>query len=198
MQPRIDAWFPVSIFILDDVCKDTLDVLEQKVKEVVEESGTYSNEFLAVNSTHKTNDSLHKLTEFSGLSEEILKNGKIFLVEMGWDTKLVEKLDISNMWANVSSKGQFVMPHIHPGCVLSGAFYIKKDNSSKITFFKNVYDMINFRGTFNSLSYPSCSYDCEPGRLMLWKSDLLHGTDPQQDGEKIVISFNLEWSHNRN
>ena len=33
--------------------------------------------------------------------------------------------------------------------------------------------------------------DCVPGRLVLFKSDLMHGNGSQADGEKIVISFNL-------
>jgi hypothetical protein len=30
-----------------------------------------------------------------------------------------------------------------------------------------------------------------PGRLLLFKSDLMHGTDKQGAGEKIVVSFNI-------
>ena len=33
--------------------------------------------------------------------------------------------------------------------------------------------------------------DCIPSRLVLFKSDLMHGNGAQEDGEKIVISFNL-------
>jgi hypothetical protein len=191
MQPRIDTWFPKSIYILDDVCKNSLGKLEIAVKDIIKNAGSYSNEFLTVSSTHRTMDRLHTLPEFEDLAIDVLKNAKIFLIEMGWKDTHVDKLDISNMWANVSGIGEFVMPHVHPGSVLSGAFYVKKYEGARITFFNNVYDMSNFVGEFNGLSYPSCHYDCDPGRLMLWKSDLLHGTDKQPDGEKIVISFNL-------
>ena len=191
MQPRIDTWFPKSIYILDELFLDKLDQLESDIKNVISQAGTYKNEFLTVESTHRTMSKLHTLPEFDDLATEILKNAKIFLTEMGWKTSSVENLYIGSMWTNVSKAGEFVMPHIHPGSILSGAFYVKKYEGSRITFFNDIYDMVPFEGEPTGLSHPGCYYDCDPGRLMMWKSDLLHGTEMQTSGEKIVISFNL-------
>jgi uncharacterized protein (TIGR02466 family) len=177
--------------VLDGLFTDKLEQLESDVNAVVNKSGIYKNEFLLVDSTHRTMNALHTLPEFKELGVEVLNNAKIFLTEMGWDPSTLDTLDIGTMWTNISKAGEFVIPHVHPGSVLSGVFYVKKYEGSRITFFNNIYDMAHFEGNYNSLSYPSCHYDCEPGRLMLWKSDLLHGTDKQPDGEKIVISFNL-------
>jgi uncharacterized protein (TIGR02466 family) len=192
MQHQIDTWFPTSIYVLDGLFLDTLEQIEVDIKNVIAQSGVYKNEFLTVESTHKTMNVLHTLPEFNNLSVEILSNAKIFLTKMGWSTEVSDRLEIGTMWTNVSKAGEFVMPHIHPGSVLSGVFYVKKYEGSRITFFNDVYDMVPFEGEYNNLSHPGCHYDCEPGRLMLWKSNLLHGTPVQPHGEKIVISFNLK------
>lgn len=193
MQPRIDTWFPKSIYILDDLFLDKLNQFESDIKDVISQSGVYKNEFLTVESTHRTMSKLHTLPAFTDLAIEVLKNAKIFLTEMGWNINIIDRLEIGSMWTNVSKAGEFVMPHIHPGSILSGVFYVKKYEGSRITFFNDVYDMIPFEGNYNGLSNTGCFYDCEPGRLMLWKSNLLHGTEMQPDGEKIVISFNLSF-----
>jgi uncharacterized protein (TIGR02466 family) len=184
--------FPSIVFLVQTVIRayGYAEVDELTLKKYFE---TAKNEFLSVESTHKTMNVLHTIPAFYNLAEEILSNGKNFLNKMGWDAGLINRLEIGTMWTNVSRAGEFVMPHTHPGSILSGVFYVKKFEGSRITFFNDVYDMIPFEGTYNSLSNSGCHYDCEPGRLMLWKSNLLHGTSMQPDGEKIVISFNLSF-----
>jgi len=44
---------------------------------------------------------------------------------------------------------------------------------------------------YNDLSYQYCKYQCIPGRLILFSSDLGHCTNPQKSNEKITISFNI-------
>ena len=51
--------------------------------------------------------------------------------------------------------------------------------------------MIQAPEKFNDLSYEYCNYQCEPGKLILFKSNTNHSTNNQIGREKIVISFNI-------
>jgi uncharacterized protein (TIGR02466 family) len=147
---------------------------------------------LSVDSTHASGDKLHTDPEFKDLVDVIFKNAEIFLKELGYSEEFIKRIKIGNMWANVSGPGDFLYPHIHPNSLLSGAFYVKKAEDSKIKFFSDILtSMIPEPSTINQLNYKFCEYTCDPGRLLIFKSDFLHGTGKQSEGEKIVISFNI-------
>ena len=154
-------------------------------------NGTKRNNYLAVDSTHRTNPDLHQQPVFQSLTAEINRGAATFLISLGCNNDYIQKLGITNMWANISYPGDFVGPHIHSNSVLSGVYYVKKFPGSKIRFYKNIYSMIHIEAVRNDLSYATCDYDCDPGRLLLWQSDVLHGTDQQTGDEKIAVSFNI-------
>jgi uncharacterized protein (TIGR02466 family) len=95
------------------------------------------------------------------------------------------------MWSNVSGKGGYNFPHTHPGSILSGAYYINTIPENKLVFFDD-YINVEMPTNVDTSTYDHIAYDCIPGRLVMFRSDLAHGNPPQQDdGEKIVISFNI-------
>ena len=50
---------------------------------------------------------------------------------------------------------------------------------------------------YSLISYSEYRLECKPGRLLLFKSSLEHGTPKQKNGEKIVVSFNINiWGEN--
>lgn len=170
---------------------DRLSIYEKSIKEFSRKNGTRRNNFFAVDSTHLTNPSLHENPDFQPLVEKIYANAASFLHALGCSNDFIKRMHILNMWSNISHKGDFVGPHIHSNSILSGVYYVKKFSGSKIKFYKNIYENIKLDGVPNDLSYTSCDYDCDPGRLLIWKSDVLHGTDQQSSGEKIAVSFNI-------
>jgi len=188
--PQIECLFPKLIYIVDNVLEDQLSVYEEKIKKFFQTAGTYRDNYLAVDSTHRTNDNLHLNNDFADLANIILKHVRSFANSLGYNKTSTDRLMISNMWSNISYAGDFVGLHTHPGGFISGAYYIKKFTNSKISFF-NPYANYVPPETYNYLSDTKKDYDCEPGRLMLWMSDFLHGTEKQTEGEKIVISFNI-------
>jgi len=190
IQGAIHTWFPKTIYVADNVLLEKLDSYESIIKQVVAEKGTETNGMLSVPSTHKIDDRLHSREEFSDLVDYIYFGARHFLLELGY-TNILDKLKIGNMWANVSHENDFIFPHVHANSLLSGVFYIKKYPNSKISFFNDIESIFPEPNIHNELNYPFCEYDCEPGRLMLWKSNFLHGTPRQTSGEKIVISFNI-------
>lgn len=190
-QPQIHKWFPKSLYVLDNQLLEQLSVFESRIKEIFKNSGSIGNGMLSVNSSHKTNDQLYLDPTFKPLVDVINENACNFLSTLGYSNEFIDTLDIINMWANISHTGDFIFPHIHSDSIISGAFYIKKYEGSKIKFFNDVTSMFPKPSTFNELNFEYCDYDCNPGRMILFKSDFLHGTEKQSNGEKIVISFNI-------
>ena len=44
----------------------------------------------------------------------------------------------------------------------------------------------------NPLNWSTTNYPCVPARLLMFRSNMIHGTTRQEEeGEKIVISFNI-------
>jgi uncharacterized protein (TIGR02466 family) len=188
---EIHSWFPKVIYLVDNLLPDELPSYETRIKSIISNSDVKRNNMLNVDSTHKISDSLHEDAVFKNLVDEIYLHSEKFLSELGYTTPFIKKLKIGNMWANLSHEGDFLFPHIHPHSLLSGAFYIKKASNSKIKFFNELTNMLAKPQNTTPLSYDFCEYDCNPGRLIIFKSDFLHSTQQQQDGEKIVISFNI-------
>jgi uncharacterized protein (TIGR02466 family) len=193
MNGTIHTWFPRSLYVADDCCLAQLTTFETVVKNIITEQGSVKTGMLGVNSSHKTFDQLQTLIEFKDLVDTITVHSNQYLSELGYNQEFRDNVHIANMWCNISHEGDFIFPHVHSNSILSGAFYIKKFDNSKIKFFNNLQNMLPRPQNFNSLNYEYCDYDCNPGRLLLFPSDLVHGTERQTHGEKIVISFNLEF-----
>lgn len=189
-EPRIETWFPKSIYIREDFSLDLLADIETTIKERKIE--TIRDQELFVDSTHRTDRELHKeLDCFKTLSNRIEDEIRQFMYSLGYAPNVADLAFIAGMWYNTSNKGDFVFPHNHAGSVISGAFYVKAAEENKIIFYDNLNDLQQPVDYPNELSFATVNYQCVPGRLLLWRSNLVHGTPVQlQPGEKIVISFN--------
>lgn len=192
MSAQIHTWFPQSVYQIDDLLKDGLADLEAAVRDQAEKSGMIINDQLAVPSTHRTNNQLHTLAAFQDIAWTVMDHAAVFLRELGYIDEFIDNCRIANMWANISGPGHYIFPHVHSNSVLSGAYYVKKSPGAKLRFYSNLTSMVAKPQIYNMLNYEYCDYDCEPGRLLLFRSDFLHGTQAQTEGEKIVISFNIE------
>lgn len=183
--------FPKHIYNKDNVCLEYLASFRERILEIQDEYGVKSNQLLNVKSTHLTYMTLHTDTIFSPLVDQINESAMEFGTYLGYYPETIFRLSIGNMWANVSDKGGYNFPHTHPGSILSGAFYISTVPENKIVFFDD-YINVEMPTNVNTDTYDHVTYDCIPGRLVMFKSDLAHGNPPQQgDGEKIIISFNI-------
>ena len=191
MVGQIQTWFPKSIYLVDGLLIDQLPAFEARIKDIINSSTTRRNGMLNVDSTHKVNEQLHEDLVFKDLVTALYNNSSSFLTELGYSQEFIANLKIGNMWANVSREGDFLFPHVHPSSIISGAFYVKKATGSRIKFFNELSNMFPKPQHNSPLNYDHCEYDCEPGRLIMFRSDFLHSTDRQQSGEKIVVSFNI-------
>lgn len=191
MNSEIRAVFPKFIYRKDAVCLNHLDTFKQRIYEIQDQYGVKSDYLMNVKSTHLTHMKLHEDPVFKPLVDQIYESAIEYGIHLGYAPDYVFKLSIGNMWTNVSNKGDYNFPHIHAGSILSGAYYISTVPENKIVFFDN-YNSMEIPTNINSDSYDRVTYDCVPGRLIVFRGDMPHGNPPQQgDGEKIIISFNM-------
>lgn len=112
--------------------------------------------------------------------------------------------NIGNYWVNINRKGGYNVEHVHPGCFLSGVYYVNIDpqsNPAPITFLRHT-DWIMNHGVYFYDSVP-----CEKppfiehhvelpprtGALLLFPSYLPHRVEPNQsDSDRVSISFNVD------
>ena len=184
---RIDTWFPKSIYVVENFNIGNIRLYEKEIKKL--KSNKKRNDYIQVDSSHQI-DSLHKKEIFINLFNDIKKHILTFLKNLGYDDSTLLKMDFNESWYNISKPGDYLIKHIHPNSIISGAYYLKSNKNDFITFFDND-NMILSPINYNELSYEYCSYECTPGKLLLFKSNLNHSTNKQIGKEKIVISFNF-------
>lgn len=192
----IDRWFPKSIFVADNTANHIIEKLQKDSITFLSNCETKRYDDFYVDSTHtlKNTNQLISIESFKLLKEILDINANTFKNELG----ITDEIKLQNAWLNKSNKGDYNFPHTHSGCLFSGVFYIKSNRENKILFYNDDYIIGNnwVSENQNELSYTMCSYPCVEGRLMIWKSNFLHGNPIQKNQEdKIIISFNYVISH---
>ena len=75
---------------------------------------------------------------------------------------------------------------------MSGAYYVKTIEENSITFYDQINPSFEPPKYNNPLNWSTTNYACVPARLLMFRSNFIHGTSRQEgEGEKIVISFNI-------
>lgn len=183
----VQPWFPKLVYFKDGLFTDQLESWTDIVREQIENSKIKYTSELAVKSNHG-NSNLLEIEELKPLWEAIADHSQWFVGYMGY---LNFELQLVNAWANISTKGDYLFPHTHPGSLISGAFYLKSSPADNILFMDQESSLMRPSHP-HEMTWNKVTYQCQPGRLLLFKSDTLHGVTRQQDEEeKIVISFNL-------
>lgn len=190
---NIEAWFPRPIGYVDDVCGDQRLAILSHVNAYIDRQGTRRDSGFWVDSTHKTDDQLHLAPELSALVRVINDYSRVFLAAQGWESSAANDVQVAQMWANRSGGQDYLFPHVHPGSLLSGAYYLSAlDPVSMITFYRDLGYMFPEVAAKGMFSDETCDYECRPGRLILFRSDFMHGCKISPGrGSKVVISFNL-------
>lgn len=189
---NIEEIFPKPVMVVDNICIDQLTQFENIIHDIMQKKGTVSTEFQYVNSTHNTMCDLYSVVQFEPLVKEIQNYAYIFLEKLGYSEQSISTMRMKQLWANSSTQGNYLFPHIHSNSVISGAYYVKASSTDCIQFYDNVTDTTLVPDNPTSINQRSVDYACRPGRLLMFKSNMLHGTTVKKDiSEKIVMSFNI-------
>ena len=106
------------------------------------------------------------------------------------------KLKINDIWVSEMYKNGFHPLHTHsPGSIISGNFYVSSPKNSADLIFRrpdwntDPFKLLNLENN----EYTSNLYKlkAETGKLIMWKSDLLHEVINNQSSSRIAISFNI-------
>ena len=117
------------------------------------------------------------------------------LPKLPFNPSIKEVISI-DIWANINPKGSYNTTHNHPGCDLSGVYYVKvpKGDCGNINFL-DPRPALNFGNSFIVQRYVGGDsiprYPVE-GNMYLFPSSLSHDVSTNKiDEDRISISFNL-------
>ncbi len=111
------------------------------------------------------------------------------------------KFELDNMWININGKGHYNISHNHPGCLMSGVFWIKTPKNCGRLVFENPHSFseglliksadvemkkkLNYHYSFN--------FTPKEGVIVMFPAHLNHFVEMNQsDEDRISIAFNLQ------
>ena len=109
-------------------------------------------------------------------------------------------INFEGLWININEKGNFNSSHNHPGCHMSGVFWIKTPpKCGNISFqsphsFTQANEMCCYKEEFRERTncYPAHVFVPTEGSVLLFPASLMHKVEPNQSSEdRISLSFNL-------
>lgn len=189
INTKLELLFPKPLYIVENLCTEYLPEFEKTAHEIIRNGYNRFDEF-QVNTTNQVNNNV--LDSFPQLKTSILDYSKKFMQELNYDSSYIDNAAMIDSFLNISYGGDYLFPHTHGICLLSGVFYIKAPADSKIWLYDDLHKVErHYTSSIPSTSQNSVSYDCLPGRLLIFQPDLIHGNKAQPEGEKIAISFKI-------
>lgn len=197
----IQNLFKEPIYIVDNVFSD-LDFLKNNCYSVYNEAqkpkyhDKYNPGTTFVSYKFKPEYSkIHKDLRFSKYSNLILENCKKFMNDLGYSQSQIDRTFISRSWFNISSKNDYMERHVHPAADFTSVFYVESTDSDKLTFVKNVYDMLERPKNMNEWSRSVFNLEAKVNRLAIFKADQVHGVNRNNLEEKritFIHNFSLK------
>jgi hypothetical protein len=195
---NIDKWFPTVVSCIDDNLIEELNRYREYCEEFTNDIPT-NRPFTGSQLTSTFNQSLPQYDRpiendirFKELFDLILEKGTMFAEFLGYKYDL----RISHAWINKIEAHDYHELHNHAlggDALISGVFYISAPDSAVIRF-KDAMDSYSPvpPTAYTPYNNKHARYACVPGRLLLFRSDVLHGYDSHNSDEiKFSIAFDL-------
>ena len=189
-EAKLINLFPKPLVLLENVFSDKLDFLESFLKQ---QKGFKRTTTQNVDTTFHTDTKLFEKEEIKFLSDFIYKKALSFIRQLEYSNSYITRCKYNEMWFNISNENDFLFPHHHGFCLVSGVYYVKAPKDSTITFYDQSYfhpNHIEVKSP-NIYNQQDLKLECKAGNLLMFRGDTLHGNTLQPKGEKIAISFNL-------
>ena len=101
---------------------------------------------------------------------------------------------VEGWWLNINEKGDYNLPHTHPGTDLAAVWYIT--NNERLLYFQDPLIMnrsnlyANIFAQFNEKA--NKAFECKAGDLIVFPSDVPHSVEQHKlDKPRISIAFNM-------
>lgn len=187
--------FTVPIYIVDNqVTQEQSAAYEKVCKKLVSEFNVekFRNPGITY-VTHRIKElNVHTIDEFQDATNLASYHTKNFLLDLGYSFDI----KIANSWFNISYEGDYIQHHVHENTFLTCIIYVKNTSKSKIRFTQNLYSMLPRPQQDTKWNTPYRDIECNQGRLIVFRSDQVHGTNRQPRGEKISFVFNYKIAKN--
>lgn len=196
---NIEQWFPTTIGFIDGVASEELpdyyQYCDELTKDIPRNAPFFSSQ-LATTFNYQMpqyNVNIINDSRFKKLFDIVTEEGNKFAKVLGYNYEL----EIKNSWVNRIGPNDYHGFHAHNSsgdALIVGVFYVASPKGSKINFkspFADQYSPIDptWDSHFNA---KMSSYDCLPGRLMFFKSNVLHGYDAHNSEDlKFSIPFDM-------
>ena len=143
------------------------------------------------------------IRHFSNFKKACIDLAAQYCKDQGW---LVSKDKmIFGAWSNVHTKaGTQHGWHIHPRCIVSGTYYLRRENgASGIAFLRPDYQSLmhhpfpqKVNGSVPETSMNDKDFEPEAGEMLMWPSHVNHKVPKQlNDGpNRISISWNVDYN----
>jgi uncharacterized protein (TIGR02466 family) len=182
MKIKKEYLFPTVTYKVKDVLsKESFENIKQCIVDSYE-SNPMSN--------WQSESSLHEWDEFKDLTKSIIDMGKYIFDDLKF---VYEDFEITEMWANVSKKGEGHKVHTHLNNIFTGVFYI--ESGANIRFLDprpaaNV--LLPTMEEYNSENSNQCSFPSTENTMLLFPAWLQHYVPRNGNTDRrISISFNL-------
>jgi uncharacterized protein (TIGR02466 family) len=182
MKIKKEYLFPTVTYKVKDVLsKESFENIKQCIVDSYE-SNPMSN--------WQSESSLHEWDEFKDLTKSVMDMGKYIFDDLKF---VYEDFEITEMWANVSKKGEGHKVHTHLNNIFTGVFYI--ESGANIRFLDprpaaNV--LLPTMEEYNSENSNQCSFPSTENTMLLFPAWLQHYVPRNRNTDRrISISFNL-------
>jgi len=176
--------FPTNVFLYDNlVSEDYLYKIKNSILEDNSKSDTSSN--------WQSSYELHTTVEFRAFANLVLSKNERILKSLGYH---FDRLQITDMWANVLKPGQMHEVHNHSNNFYSGVFYVSAEKTSGINFMDpRPQATVFLPKKDNNLDNTNIiSYESQSNRMLLFPSWLSHWVPiNKSEHDRISISWNI-------
>ena len=187
MQPDIYPLFSTPVYyVLDTKFRVDNNVLTKfldrtEFPNLNKDTGLTNNQFILDDVEYKD---IRRVCEFH--LQEYITN------VCGFDNEFY----ITNSWLTRNESGTPHHPHAHPNSIFSGCLYLKSSPKSVMTFSSKNHFTKTWPFTYNKkqdniYNSDNWSVTVDTGTIVIWPSDLLHGSNPNPlNSTRVALCFN--------
>ena len=207
---KMQSYFPTLVFSLDIPGRESLNdhLIEAIYAERERDStGVRRSNYTELGGWH-SQVKLHKDLSFAGLVQYVDAAADMIGHKLGYHKSY--QLSIGTMWSIINPPGGANRPHVHPGCIWSGVYYVQASgNSGRIEFIdprtQNLMSAVkHIPGVKRPrVCWRKVRYKPVAGRMLIFPSWLYHSVEPNRskakgkDADRIIVSFNLSQQRRR-
>jgi len=182
MKVKKEHMFPTVIYKVKDVLsKESFKNIKQHIIDSYEDSPV---------DNWQSESSLQEWDEFKDLTNNIIDMGKYIFDDLKFE---YDDFEITEMWANVSKRGEGHQIHTHLNNIFTGVFYVEHGESIRFLDPRPAANVLSpTMKEYNSENSNTCGFPSTENTMLLFPAWLQHYV-PQnrRTDRRISVSFNL-------